>query len=91
MQEIEKIKAKGYVDTYDSKGITGEEILAEDDIYSNSEFTGYHKKTTIKDYVFVVNDTSKEKDIVKEITVEISYKVGNEEKNVQISTYIAKE
>lgn len=91
VQEIEKIKAKGYVDTYDSKGITGEEILAEDDIYSNSEFTGYHKKTTIKDYVFVVNDTSKEKDIVKEITVEISYKVGNEEKNVQISTYIAKE
>ena len=38
VQEIEKIKAKGYVDTYDSKGITGEEILAEDDIYSNSEF-----------------------------------------------------
>ena len=91
VQEIEKIKAKGYVDTYDSKGITGEETLSEEDIYINSEFTGYHKKTTIKDYVFIVNDNNKKKDIVKEITVEISYKVANEEKNIQISTYIAKE
>ena len=91
IQEIEKIKAKGYVSDYDSKGITSEEILNEEDIYNNSEFTGYHKKISIKDYVLIVNDTTKQKDVVKEITVEISYKLGNKEKNVKISTYIAKE
>ena len=68
-----------------------EEILNEEDIYNNSEFTGYHKKISIKDYVLIVNDTTKQKDVVKEITVEISYKLGNKEKNVKISTYIAKE
>ena len=80
IQEIEKIKAKGYVSDYNSKGITSEE-----------KFTGYHKKISIKDYVLIVNDTTKQKDVVKEITVEIWYKLGNKEKNVKISTYIAKE
>lgn len=91
IQEIEKIKAQGYVETYDSKGITSKEILKEEDIYNNSEFTGYHKETSIKDYVYIINDNTKQKDIVKEITVEISYKLGKEEKSIKISTYIAKE
>lgn len=91
VQEIEKIKAQGYIESYDSKGITNEDILKEEDIYSGSEFTGYNKKIVIRDYVLVVNDTTKKSDIVKEITVNISYKVGNKEKNVKISTYVAKE
>lgn len=91
VQEIEKIKAQGYIESYDSKGITKEDILKEEDIYNGSEFTGYNKKVVIKDYVLVVNDTTKKSNIVKEITVNISYKVGNKEKNVKISTYVAKE
>lgn len=91
IQEIEKIKAQGYVETYDSKGITSKETLKEEDIYNNSEFTGYHKETSIKDYVYIINDNTKQKDIVKEITVEISYKLGKEKKSIKISTYIAKE
>ena len=43
----------------------------------------------VQDYLIKINDFSK--DVVKEITVEISYKLGNKEKNVKISTYIAKE
>lgn len=91
VQEIEKIKAQGYLDSYDSKGIAKEEVLKEEDIYNGSEFTGYNKKIVIRDYVLVVNDTTKKSNIVKEITVYISYKVGNKEKNVKISTYVAKE
>ena len=91
VQEIEKIKAQGYLDSYDSKGIAKEEVLKEEDIYNGSEFTGYNKKIVIRDYVLVVNDTTKKSNIVKEITVNISYKVGNKEKNVKISTYVAKE
>lgn len=91
VQEIEKIKAQVYIESYDSKGITKEDILKEEDIYNGSEFTGYNKKVVIRDYVLVVNDTTKKSNIVKEITVNISYKVGNKEKNVKISTYVAKE
>lgn len=91
VQEIEKIMAQGYIESYNSKGITKEDILKEEDIYNGSEFTGYNKKVVIKDYVLVVNDTTKKSNIVKEITVNISYKVGNKEKNVKISTYVAKE
>ena len=91
VQEIEKIRAQGYIDDYDSKGINSEEILKDEDIYDNSEFSGYHKKVTIKDYVLVVDKNTKTKDIVKEITVEISYKLGSEDKKIVISTYVSKE
>ena len=91
VQEIEKIKAQGYIESYEYKGITKEDILKEEDIYNGSEFTGYNKKVVIKDYILVVNDTTKKSNIVKEINVNISYKVGNKEKNVKISTYVAKE
>ena len=84
VQEIEKIKAQGYIDDYNSKGIDSE------DVYSNSEFSGYHKKVTIKDYVLVTNNKNKKQDIVKEITVEISYKLGGKDKKVTITTYVAR-
>lgn len=89
-QEIEKIKAQGYTDDYNSKGIDSEDVLKDEDIYSNSEFSGYHKKVTIKDYVLVKNNKNKKQDIVKEITVEISYKLGGKDKKVTITTYVAR-
>lgn len=91
VQEIEKIKAQGYINDYDSMGINSEETLKDEDIYNNSEFSGYHKKVTIKDYVLVINNNTKTKDIVKEITVEISYKLGSKDKKIVISTYVSKE
>lgn len=92
VQEIEKIKARKYVQDYDDKGIDREDIIEEKDIVnSTGEFLGYHKKVSIKDYVFIQGDNTKQKNLVKEIIVEISYKVGNQDKNVKILTYIAKE
>lgn len=88
VQEIEKIKAQGYIDDYNSKGINNEEVLKEEDIYNNTEFSGYHKKISIKDYVLITNNSTKTKDVVKEITVEISYKLGSKNKEIVISTYI---
>ena len=90
IQEIEKVKAQGYIDDYNSKGIDSEYVLKDEDIYSNFEFSGYHKKVTIKDYVLVKNNKNKKQDIVKEITVEISYKLGGKDKKVTITTYVAK-
>ncbi len=90
VQEIEKIKAQGYKTDYDDKGIIEEQVVKEEDIYKNSEFTGYHKTVTIKDYVLIVNDSTKQKNVVKQITANISYKLGKENQNVTISTYVAK-
>ena len=90
IQEIEKVKAQGYIDDYNSKGIDSEDVLKDEDIYSNSEFSGYHKKVIIKDYVLVKNNKNKKQDVVKEITVEISYKLGGKDKKVTITTYVAR-
>lgn len=92
VDEIETIKASGYLETYKDKGINQEDIINEQDINDDSgNFTGYHKKVTIKDYQLIKKDTTKEKNILKQLTVEISYKSGSKDKNIQISTYITKE
>lgn len=93
VQEIEKIKSQAYIDKYENKGIDQEDIFEEDDediFDDNGEFTGYHKRVLIKDYV-LIKDSTKQPNLVKEVIVEISYKLGNKEQNVRVSTYIAKE
>lgn len=73
-------------------GINAKEVIYEGDIVDSSKsFTGYHKKIIIKDYKLIKNDSNIQANLLKEITVEISYKLGKEEKNINISTYIKKE
>ena len=91
VKEIEQIKAQGYISDYNQKGINNEETLKEEDIIENNKVTGYHKKVTIKDYVLITENTEKQSNLLKEITVEISYKIANKDENIKISTYIAKE
>lgn len=92
VDEIEKIKAQGYIQEYDNKGISQEDqIISEDISDTSNNFTGYHKKITIKDYVLIKNEPNGISNLVKELIVEISYRYKNSEKNVQISTYITKE
>lgn len=90
VKEIEQIKSKGYVkEEYDGKGIDKEETLEgtdKDIIDSEGNFTGYHKKIKIEDYA--LNNKESESNLVKKITVDISYKVGGKDKNVTISTYV---
>lgn len=90
IQEIEKIKAQGYVAIYENKGIEKEDIIKENDINDNNgKFTGYHKKVLVKDYTLIKKDNAKHKNLVKEITVQISYKLGNKDKTVNLSTYVS--
>ena len=89
VQEIEQIKAKGYVDEYNNKGVDKKDIISEKDIMDDdNNFTGYSKTTTIKDYVLIKNDKSKQKNVLKELTVTVSFKLGNITENIDISTYI---
>lgn len=94
IQEIEKIKAKRYIEEYENLGIEQEDILPEFDLDildDTNNFTGYHKTVKIKDYVLIQNDNTKQENLVKELIVEISYKLANKDQKVIISTYIAKD
>lgn len=92
VQEIETRRATGYIEKYNGMGTSKEEeILKEEDIYNNSEFTGYHKVVSIKDDILVENSGTKTADTTKQITVEVFYKLGNNEESIKISTYISKE
>lgn len=88
VQEIETIRATGYIEKYNGMK---EEKLKEEDIYNNSEFTGYHKVVSIKDDILVENSGTKTADTTKQITVEVFYKLGNKDESIKISTYISKE
>ena len=92
VQEIETRRATGYIEKYNGMGTSKEgETLKEEDIYNNSEFTGYHKVVSIKDDILVENSGTKTVDTTKQITVEVFYKLGNNEESIKISTYISKE
>lgn len=88
VQEIETRRATGYIEKYNGMK---EETLKEEDIYNNSEFTGYHKVVSIKDDILVENSGTKTADTTKQITVEVFYKLGNKDESIKISTYISKE
>ena len=92
VQEIETRRATGYIEKYNGMGTSKEgETLKEEDIYNNSEFTGYHKVVSIKDDILVENSGTKTADTTKQITVEVFYKLGNNKESIKISTYISKE
>ena len=92
VQEIETRRATGYIEKYNGMGTSKEgETLKEEDIYNNSEFSGYHKVVSIKDDILVENSGTKTADITKQITVEVFYKLENNEESIKISTYISKE
>lgn len=81
INEIEKIKAASF-DTIDKLAVEG-----------NIENTGYYKKVTITDYADLEenqNDDTIISGLVKKVTVEISYKHGNNTETVDLSTVITK-
>ena len=88
VQEIENIKAKDFQE-YTDKGIQ-EPYVIEEDIMKDNNFTGYHKKITIKDYVLIKQEPRPPPNIVKDATVEISYKLGTEDTIRRLATYISK-
>lgn len=90
IQEIEKIKIQG-INTYIGKGIDEQYIIEEEIINSENDFSGYHKKIIIEDYVLLKQDRTKKEDILKKVTIEISYKIANKEKDVTLVTYLQKE
>lgn len=88
VQEIEKAKGKG-LSEYIGQGIEETSILEDKDIFDKqNKFSGYHKKISIEDYIYLIKDTNKKSDIVKKVTVEISYKFNTKTEKVSLYAYI---
>ena len=69
-----------------ANGINSEELVKEEDITENG---GYHKRILIQDYVSITQNANKQSNLVKKVTVEISYKLANKKDEIiKLSTYI---
>lgn len=92
INEIEKIKNDGfdkYEGIYKTSTTDKEGNNLENQVIEGKQ--GFYKTILIEDYTDIEGNEDKIKDIVKRVTVKISYKFKAEEQNVQLSTVISKE
>ena len=97
---IEDIKSKGYISSYNDLGLAdniidtdveGDYILNEEGNQINNqeliEESGFYKTITIKDYK--LENSGATKNLVKEITMQISYMYKAEKQVLELSTVIS--
>ena len=85
INEIEQIKSNG-IETY--KGIGNNSVVGEQN-EEIADHEGFYKTITVSDYADENKD--KKSDVVKRVTVKISYMFQAKEQSVELSTIIAKE
>ena len=89
INEIEKVKSNGIEEYVGKSEADGNNVICENEEIENEE--GFYKTITVLDYADVEKDEAIEKDIVKKVTVKISYMYRNEEQKVELSTIVSKE
>ncbi len=89
INEIEKVKSNGLEEYVGKSEADGNNVICENEEIENEE--GFYKTITVLDYADVEKDEEIEKDIVKKVTVKISYMFRNEEQKVELSTIVSKE
>lgn len=89
INEIEKVKSNGLEEYVGKSEADGNNVICENEEIENEE--GFYKTITVLDYADVEKDEAIEKDIVKKVTVKISYMFRNEEQKVELSTIVSKE
>ena len=92
IQEIEKIKNQGF------KNYEGTNSESTQDKQGNSfktqsveENEGFYKTITVKDYTEMDGNSDKIFDVVKKVTVSITYKSQGKDQKVELSTILSKE
>lgn len=90
IDEIEKIKAKGFevyeeMDKNTTKDDTGKDLKNQE-----TDKEGYSKTISILDYTDIAGNEAKQKNKVKEITVTVKYIFQGEEQALELSTILAK-
>lgn len=89
INEIEKVKSNGLEEYVGKSEADGNNVICENEEIENEE--GFYRTITVLDYADVEKDEEIEKDIVKKVTVKISYMYRNEEQKVELSTIVSKE
>lgn len=90
IDEIEKIKQKGFKQYENQK--SGE--IESDVSVTNSEgveIEGFYKTILVEDYTDIAENENKLSNLVKRVTVTISYMYKGEEKEIKLSTILSKE
>lgn len=88
--EIEKIKNNGFSEYADKNKNIGniEEEYVKDE---NGKETSYYKTVLVEDYTDLEGNESKLPNLLKKVTVTITYKFKAENKEVSLSTILSKE
>lgn len=85
--EIEQIKNNSF-DVYEGISVAnGTNVIVSNEPVTGK--TGYYKTIEIQDYNDI--DPEKQADVVKKVTVTITYKFKNQEQTVELETIISKE
>lgn len=90
INEIEKVKAKGFETYKDMDKNTTADETGKSLVNQATDEDGYYKTISILDYTDIEGNESKEKNIVKKITVTIKYIFQGEEQSLELSTILAK-
>lgn len=90
IDEIEKVKFKGF-ETYEKMNKeTTEDENGQSLIKQETGKDGFYKTISVQDYTDIEGNEGKEKDIVKRVTVTISYMFQGKEQNLELSTILSK-
>lgn len=92
IDEIEKVKAAGFK-TYEEMDQTTKEDKEGNSLVNQSveEEHGFYKTISVEDYTDTENNEDKISNLVKRVTVTISYMVKGQEQQVSLSTLLSKE
>ena len=88
IDEIETVKNNGFETYKDLSEKQGNNVIVD-----NEETTkkGFYKTITVKDYTDMEGNEDKVQNIVKQITVKITYMFKGQEQVVELSTILSKE
>ena len=88
INEIEDAKIKGLEEFKGRSIADGNSVVVEN---VETEKQGYYKTITVLDYTDLDGNADKTKDIVKKVTVKITYMYKAKEQSVELSTLLTKE
>lgn len=82
IEEIEKVKQEGFENYKNANGLENQKVENKD---------GFFKTVIVKDYTDMDGNEKKIPDLVKKVTVKISYMFQAKEQSVELSTILSKE
>ena len=90
IDEIEKVKAKGFK-TYEKMNKNSEEDeKGQSLINQETGKDGFYKTITVQDYTDIEGNEGKQENLVKKVTVTISYMFQGKEQSLDLSTILSK-